>query len=235
MPVNVKSEKILKNKKPGDDDDDEPILKLIVNAHWQADAKIVNFKSTSGSKGCFTLNQSGDFQIAELHKALASLSKTNPKYGEFSSEFPAEVRMLKWVGDSREWEMESSNLTCLAFVDSSRTIDIAVLNKQRKRKITEVNNVVNLIGKQQVKNPDSSNEPIEIDSDSDSDSDSDDESNSKSVRLTYNKNGITIKAEFDHGFAGISDISSRISNSSSSREKSDYQVTLTTSSAIFKR
>ena len=231
MPVNVKSEKILKNKKPGDDDDDEPILKLIVNAHWQADAKIVNFKSTSGSKGFLTLYHSGDFQIAELHKGLASLSKTNPKYGEFSSEFPAEVRMLKWVGDSREWEMESSNLTCLAFVDSSRTIDVAVLNKQRKRKVSEVNNVDNPIGKPQVKNPDSRNEPIEIDSDSDSD----DESNSKSVRLSFNKNYITIKAEFDHGFAGISDISSRSSSSSTSREKSDYQVTLTKSAAIFKR
>ena len=95
------------------------------------------------------------------------------------------------------------NLTCLAFVDSSRSIDIAVLNKQRKRKITEVNNVDNLIGKPQVKNPDSRNEPIEIDSDSD------DESNSKSVRLSFNKSFITIKAEFDHGFAGISDISSK--------------------------
>ena len=133
MPVNVKTEKILKNKKPAANDDDEPILKLIVNAHWQADSKIVIFKSTSGGKGCFTLNHSGDFQMAELHQGLADLSKTNTKYGEFSSEFPAELRMLKWVGDSREWEMASSNLTCLAFVDSSRSIDIAVLKKSSAR------------------------------------------------------------------------------------------------------
>jgi len=232
MPVNVKTEK--KNKMPADNDDDEPILKLIVNAHWQADSKIVNFKSTSGGKGCFTLNHSGFFTMAELHEALANFAKTNTKYGEFSSELPAELRILKWVGDSREWEMASSNLTCLTFIDSSRSIDIAVLNKQRKRKISEVTNVENLIGKSRVKNPDSQNEPIQIDS-SDSDSDSDDESKSNSVHVSYNKNFITIKAEFDHGFAGISDISSRSSSSSSSRENSDYQVTLTKSSAFFKR
>jgi len=123
-----------------DDDDDIPDLKLTVQIHWQADENFPKFKKSAGGTSTILLRGSGELKMRKLHEMLAPLSVTDTKFGEFNLDSPAEIRLLSWIGHTKEWEMDSQRLTSLAFVTTNGKIDIAVLNKKmasKKRKTPE--------------------------------------------------------------------------------------------------
>ena len=120
---------------------------------------------------------------------------------------PAEIHLISWIGHTKEWEMDPQRLTSLAFVTTNGKIAIAVLNKKmasKKKKTQKIDT--------------KSSGVLEI-----SDSDS-----SPVVVVFFNKSHITLKAEFDNRFAGMS------TSACSSREP-QAQVTVTKSAAEFKR
>ena len=120
---------------------------------------------------------------------------------------PAEIHLISWIGHTKEWEMDPQRLTSLAFVTTNGKIAIAVLNKKmasKKKKPQKIDT--------------KSSGVLEI-----SDSDS-----SPVVVVSFTKSHITLKAEFDNGFVGIS------TSTYSSREP-QAQVTVTKSAAEFKR
>jgi len=123
-----------------DDDDDIPDLKLTVQIHWQADENFPKFKKSAGGTSTILLSGPGEFTMRKLHELLAPLSVTDTKFGEFNLDSPAEIRLLSWIGHTKEWEMDSQRLMSLASVTSNKKIDIAVLNKKmasKKRKPPE--------------------------------------------------------------------------------------------------